>query len=61
MTYPNCDPSVALADCSTRATVPTMITLDTPRYCPYVKHNSWGDSNALADYYQPFSCKLLRR
>jgi hypothetical protein len=74
MTYPNCDPSVAIADCNTRAAVPTTITLDTPRYCPYVKHNSftrmhsvaptatgtWGGSNTLADYYQPFPCKLLR-
>lgn len=74
MTYPNCDPSVPIYACTTRAAVPTTITLGVPRYCPYVKHNSftllhsvaptatgtWGDNNSLADYYQPFSCKLLK-
>lgn len=34
MSYPNCDPSVAIAFCNTRASVPTTVTLDIPRYCP---------------------------
>ena len=74
MSYPNCDPSVPIYACTTRASVPTTITLDIPRYCPYVKHNSftrlhsvaptatgtWGDSNSLADFYSPFPCKMLK-
>ena len=73
LTYPTCPPNVALADCTTRGSAATTVTLDQPQYCANVKHHIFtrlhsvaptatgtgGDGNALADFTRPFGCALL--
>jgi hypothetical protein len=66
LTYPNCPPPTAIADCPTRASEPATVTLSVPRFCTNKKRNLFTSLHevaptadpALADFTQPFPCKL---